>query len=133
MYARYASQTRLQPVDLASSRAESAIFLNRAIVDRPSLGRDHADARGHTAILGLNVFNIEIKYGMPNGFGNVRGTSRVGIRKGHHELFATIPGHVVGRSANAQGHALSNGSQHLIARLMAIVVVVRLEPIDVVV
>jgi hypothetical protein len=58
----------------------------------------------------LDVFNIEIKYGLANGLRDVRGTSRVGIWKGHHELFAAIPGHVVGRAAYAQGHALSNDS-----------------------
>jgi len=55
------------------------------------------------------VFNTEIKHGVPDGFGNIRGTNRVGIGKGYDELLAAIPGHVVGGSANAQGDALGNG------------------------
>ena len=79
-------------------------------MDRPPLGRHYADARGNTAIPALDVFNVQIKYGVPDDFRDVRGASRVGIWKDHHELFAAIPGHVVAWAAYAQGHALSNGS-----------------------
>ncbi len=90
-----------------------------------------ADARRDETVFAARVLDGKIADRGPNLLGNERGAGRRRVRQQHDELLAAIARRRVAGATNALADALRHGGQRLVARLMAVRVVVGLEAVDI--
>ena len=93
--------------------------------------RCDADAGGDPALVACPMRNAKVGKVRAEGVGDEQGAVLVGIGQDDHELLATIAGGKVGGALQGVLEAPGQRFQHLVAGLMAIVVVIGLEVVDI--
>jgi hypothetical protein len=69
--------------------------------------------------------------GFADRFGNVQGAGQLGVGEQGDKLLAAVAGGGVARPAHLAGDAFSDAAQDVVAHLVAVVVIVQLEMVDI--